>query len=330
MGGAHRRDHADTAHYLLKVCASLHRLPYSFLILMAWRVADGASLFYTTPQPTTLNVLRQYALHVLFVPPAPAPDGALDGTAAPMRNPFPFVYKPNTLDRDRIVVPAGWDSWGKIAVLRDGFDAKAWGEAWEGDLSSDAGIDLDGEAGARKLYASLVQDQGPKVRAPSSFENTKILINVADPAPTPQQSDARTSLSREELRRERAARGSRSAWDLPHSHRRVRAAGRRPRRALGLVVLLAADSRACAGGDGGRQHGRHAWRPRPRQARGRANVAYPGERAEPDGTVAARGAAELLQEPVKYQGPHGEPRHLGGEPWCYSWEAPADRAEDVG
>lgn len=122
----------------------------------------GASLFYTTPQPTTLNVLRQYALHVLFVPPAPSPDGALDGTTAPMRNPFPFAHKPNTLDRDRIVVPAGWDSWGKIAVLRDGFDAKAWGEAWEHDLSSDAGIDLEGDAGARTLYASLVQDQGPK------------------------------------------------------------------------------------------------------------------------------------------------------------------------
>ncbi|KAH8984242.1 dynein light intermediate chain-domain-containing protein [Lactarius akahatsu] len=122
----------------------------------------GASLFYTTPQPTTLNVLRQYALHVLFVPPAPSPDGALDSTAAPVRNPFPFALKPNTLDRDRIVVPAGWDSWGKIAVLRDGFDAKAWGEAWEHDLSSDAGIDMDGEASARKLYASLVQDQGPK------------------------------------------------------------------------------------------------------------------------------------------------------------------------
>ncbi|KAH9036025.1 dynein light intermediate chain-domain-containing protein [Lactarius deliciosus] len=122
----------------------------------------GASLFYTTPQPTTLNVLRQYALHVLFVPPAPSPDGALDSTAAPVRNPFPFAHKPNTLDRDRIVVPAGWDSWGKIAVLRDGFDAKAWGEAWEHDLSSDAGIETDGEASARKLYVSLVQDQGPK------------------------------------------------------------------------------------------------------------------------------------------------------------------------
>ncbi|KAN0140438.1 hypothetical protein V8E53_001647, partial [Lactarius tabidus] len=61
----------------------------------------------------------------LFVPPAPSPDAALDSTAAPVRNPFHSVYKPNTLDHDRIVVPAGWDSLGKIVALRDGFDAKA-------------------------------------------------------------------------------------------------------------------------------------------------------------------------------------------------------------
>ncbi|KAF8264087.1 hypothetical protein EI94DRAFT_1831974 [Lactarius quietus] len=54
-----------------------------------------------------------YALHVLFVPLALAPDGALDGTAAPVRNPFPFAHRLNTLDRDRIVVSAGWHSLGK-------------------------------------------------------------------------------------------------------------------------------------------------------------------------------------------------------------------------
>jgi dynein light intermediate chain 1, cytosolic len=127
-------------------------------------VTDGAGLFYTTPQPATLNVLRQYALHTLFIPPAPAPDGALDGAAAPARNPFPFLHKPNTLDRDRVVVPAGWDSWGKIAVLGDGFDAKAWGEAWEHDLSFESDVDGGSGVGARKQYAMLVPDQGPKAR----------------------------------------------------------------------------------------------------------------------------------------------------------------------
>jgi dynein light intermediate chain 1, cytosolic len=126
--------------------------------------ADGAALFYTTPVPQTLQVLRQYALHLLFMPPAPLP-GLTTDMAAPVRNSFPFQHKANTLDRDRIVVPAGWDSWGKIAVLRDGFDAKAWGEAWEHDLELSEGEPE--QSGARKLYSALVPDQGLKVRAVS-------------------------------------------------------------------------------------------------------------------------------------------------------------------
>jgi hypothetical protein len=76
-------------------------------------MTDSTSLFYMTPQPATLNFLRQYALHVLFIPPAPSANGALDSTAAPVHNPFPFVHKLSTLDRDRIIVSTGWDSWGK-------------------------------------------------------------------------------------------------------------------------------------------------------------------------------------------------------------------------
>lgn len=81
----------------------------------------------------------------------------------PVRKVFPFSHKPNTLDRDRIVVPAGWDSWGKIAVLRDGFEAKIWGDAWEKDLEGEEG-QATSEAGAKKAYANLVSDQGPKVK----------------------------------------------------------------------------------------------------------------------------------------------------------------------
>ncbi|RDX53841.1 dynein light intermediate chain [Lentinus brumalis] len=120
----------------------------------------GAGLFYTSPQPATLQVLRQYALHTLFMPPPPAPAMASAGeVTAPPRNPFPFQHKPNALDRDRIVIPAGWDSWGKIAVLRDGFDAKLWGEAWENDLD---GSDDDAGPKATRLYATLVPDLSRK------------------------------------------------------------------------------------------------------------------------------------------------------------------------
>lgn len=125
-------------------------------------IIDGAALFYTTPLPANLQVLRQYALHMLFMPPAPSPAMASGSEVQPpTRNLFPFTQKPNTLDRDRIVVPAGWDSWGKIGVLRDGFDPKMWGDAWERDLEAEEG--QSGETGAKNAYANLVPDQGSKV-----------------------------------------------------------------------------------------------------------------------------------------------------------------------
>ncbi|KAH7905536.1 dynein light intermediate chain-domain-containing protein [Hygrophoropsis aurantiaca] len=130
----------------------------------------GASLFYTTQQPGTLQVLRQHALHLLFMPPAPSSllsSSAGTDAPAPARNPFTFAHRPNTLDRDRIVVPAGWDSWGKITVLREGFDARAWGDAWEADLEDGA----DTEHGARKMYRSLVLDQGAKPPALPPFNS---------------------------------------------------------------------------------------------------------------------------------------------------------------
>ncbi|KAI0686003.1 DLIC-domain-containing protein [Cytidiella melzeri] len=133
----------------------------------------GASLFYTTPMPQILQVLRQYALHLLFAPPAPSAGLSTTDGVAPVRNSFPFQHKPNTLDRDRIVVPAGWDSWGKIAVLRDGFDAKAWGEAWGNDLESEGET---GEPSAKNLYSSLVEDRGIKPPPLPPFNN-----------PTPEQ-----------------------------------------------------------------------------------------------------------------------------------------------
>ena len=80
---------------------------------------------------------------------------------APAPSLFPFHRQPNTLDC--MLVPAGWDpdSWGKIAVLRDGFDAKVWGEAWEHELDRDG---HDGGACAKYIFLSLVGgDQGIKV-----------------------------------------------------------------------------------------------------------------------------------------------------------------------
>ena len=77
-------------------------IPFSF----SW----CGDLSHTTPQPT----LRQNALHFLFV--LPAPESAINGTTAPVRNPFLFFRTHSTLE-DRIAVSEGWDDRGMIAVL---------------------------------------------------------------------------------------------------------------------------------------------------------------------------------------------------------------------
>jgi len=57
--------------------------------------------------------------------------------------------------------------------MRDGFEAKTWGEAWERDIAGDE--NQSEGSGARKLFAVLVPDQGIKVSASAS---TWILLTI--------------------------------------------------------------------------------------------------------------------------------------------------------
>ncbi len=43
------------------------------------------------------------------------------------------TVKHNVIDRDKILVPPNWDSWGKIRVLREGFDVESISNGWSID-----------------------------------------------------------------------------------------------------------------------------------------------------------------------------------------------------
>ncbi|GAA5899073.1 hypothetical protein JCM6882_004610 [Rhodosporidiobolus microsporus] len=151
----------------------------------------GAALFYTSQtSPPSYSKLRQYILHRLFatpsasslaaattsaVPPSPsspsapgAPSTALSRPAAAAAtttssSSFPFPHRANVIDRDGVLVPAGWDSWGKIRVLRERFDAEAVGEGWARDVEARTGRAEDtegekGQQGLRKEYEMVVVD----------------------------------------------------------------------------------------------------------------------------------------------------------------------------
>lgn len=44
------------------------------------------------------------------------------------------TLKHNVIDRDRVLVPPNWDSWGKIRILREGFDVEGISEKWSVDI----------------------------------------------------------------------------------------------------------------------------------------------------------------------------------------------------
>jgi dynein light intermediate chain 1, cytosolic len=86
---------------------------------------DGASLHYLSPghHQSHLSLLSLLS-----------PSNALQSLIPPAQ--YSELLKPNVVDRDHVFVPSGWDSWGKIRVLRDGFDVEGVCEGWSVDIAS--------------------------------------------------------------------------------------------------------------------------------------------------------------------------------------------------
>lgn len=81
--------------------------------------------------------LRSYLLHRLYAVTSPRkPSSPTEGRTfnSTVSSRFPFARKANVLDRETLLVPTGWDSSGKIKVVRDGFDPKQIGDEWETGL----------------------------------------------------------------------------------------------------------------------------------------------------------------------------------------------------
>lgn len=92
--------------------------------------------------------------------------------------------KHNVIDRDKILVPSNWDSWGKIRIIREGFDIEGVGTNWTIDIqeppespprrptvpaeSSDQPEEIEDEQ--KKTKAEVEAEEGPS--AVSIYEQT--------------------------------------------------------------------------------------------------------------------------------------------------------------
>ncbi|CAI2173279.1 16252_t:CDS:2 [Funneliformis geosporum] len=111
----------------------------------------GAGLFYTTTrQPQTFVNLRKYILHRLL---------GSKSSSSDTKSAYTFNIKAHVVERDTVLVPTGWDSWGKIKVLRDGFDCEGLLQGWELDMGDNKPSTSEGEEkeiiGAKKLYEDV-------------------------------------------------------------------------------------------------------------------------------------------------------------------------------
>lgn len=88
----------------------------------------GAALFSTAhSRQSSFDVLRQYLLHRLFA--------ARTATEPSSTTRIAFNHAASTTERDVLLVPSGWDSWGKIVALREGFSPQLTAQGWEWDCS---------------------------------------------------------------------------------------------------------------------------------------------------------------------------------------------------
>ncbi|KAK1764078.1 dynein light intermediate chain-domain-containing protein [Phialemonium atrogriseum] len=144
----------------------------------------GASLIYTTPSMSTQLqslVHSSLGIHSLL-----------------KKHPL----KHNVIDRDKIVVPPNWDSWGKIRVLREGFDVELVSNGWSMDLdhplpqtdsngtgngtvtngNEEGNGDSDPEGSTVSLYEAAVQDSSLSALQLASRDShsTKLEVETTD------------------------------------------------------------------------------------------------------------------------------------------------------
>ncbi|KAI9263502.1 dynein light intermediate chain-domain-containing protein [Helicostylum pulchrum] len=119
----------------------------------------GAALFYTsTLHPHTYHNLREYILHRVLTTST---------------KPYPFHIKAQVIERDTVLVPSGWDSWGKIKILREGFDCENLSDGWDADMDAVMDRQNPDKLGARGIYEDSILNGDSEVQ-PQHIPTTTI------------------------------------------------------------------------------------------------------------------------------------------------------------
>ncbi|KAH8588111.1 dynein light intermediate chain-domain-containing protein [Bisporella sp. PMI_857] len=135
----------------------------------------GASLIYTIPSvtsPLQSLIHSSLGIHSLL-----------------KRQPL----KHNVIDRDKVVVPPNWDSWGKIRVLREGFDVEAVNKGWSNDIEESIepeprdqileNGDVAPSKGAVGMYEETIRDPSLDALQVTTAESNGLKLEVSSHPP---------------------------------------------------------------------------------------------------------------------------------------------------
>jgi len=102
------------------------------------------------------------------------------------------------IDRDKVVVPPNWDSWGKIRVLREGFDVEAVNKGWSldieesyepssnGHINGSAPEDVEpprAVGGAVETYEEIIRDPSLDALSATTTETNGFKLEVSSQEP---------------------------------------------------------------------------------------------------------------------------------------------------
>lgn len=117
---------------------------------------DGASLIYTSvsvPNSLPTMIHSTLGIHSLLKKQS---------------------LKHNVIDRDRILIPPNWDSWGKIRVLREGFDVDGISQGWSIDIQQPAPVvpNPGTEGSGAQTLPQNEDERGERNRVVHIYEDT--------------------------------------------------------------------------------------------------------------------------------------------------------------
>ncbi len=93
------------------------------------------------------------------------------------------IVRHNVIDRDKILIPPNWDSWGKIRILREGFQMETVANAWSVEIQTPPEAEFDAST-AKPVANGDVKAEDPDSKTAPGEETSVSIFTSSLPNPT--------------------------------------------------------------------------------------------------------------------------------------------------